>query len=220
MDAIETHLHDAKVLLDGMSSPKSPVFTPDISPYQLLLDGIKADLSTDEELADRIWESTCFSKTIIRGLVAEKYHIRDAEGDHGADGSPPDTGKATELQRGAGEDDIVVLDKEVSIAGSPAFSADAKKPNDSEIDPQPPAVGSPSSVPVQSVIPENLDSQPELVSTDMGEPSTEPVDEFIHPINPIKSSKLPTEPKLKELMTRNSFCSRSPVTTTSIESIL
>ena len=79
MDAIGTYIHDAQNLLVSIDSTELQTQSPDISSFQLFLDGIKADLSADEALYDRLLDDSGFSPRIVKGLYDKKYYIQEAE---------------------------------------------------------------------------------------------------------------------------------------------
>ena len=72
MDAIEVYIQDAKDILACMDSAEMHAPSPDVSAFQLFLAGVKADLSSDEELYDQLLDSSAFSPRIVKGLHEKK----------------------------------------------------------------------------------------------------------------------------------------------------
>ena len=81
MDAIEVYIRDAKDILACMDSAEMHTPSPDVSAFQLFLAGVKADLSSDEELYDQLLDSSAFSPRIVKGLHEKKYYIREVNVD-------------------------------------------------------------------------------------------------------------------------------------------
>lgn len=66
MDAIEVYIQDAKNILACMNSAEMHAPSPDVSAFQLFLAGVKADLSSDEELYDQLLDSSAFSPELSK----------------------------------------------------------------------------------------------------------------------------------------------------------
>lgn len=66
MDAIEVYIRDAKNILACMNSAEMHAPSPDVSAFQLFLAGVKADLSSDEELYDQLLDSSAFSPELSK----------------------------------------------------------------------------------------------------------------------------------------------------------
>lgn len=71
MDAIEVYIRDAKEILACMDSAEAQAPSPDVSTFQLFLAGVKADLSSDEELYDRLLDNSAFSPRIVKGYMTK-----------------------------------------------------------------------------------------------------------------------------------------------------
>lgn len=69
MDAIDTYIHDDQNLLISIDSTELQAHSPDVSAFQLFLDGVKANLSADEALYDRILDDSGFSLRIVKRLI-------------------------------------------------------------------------------------------------------------------------------------------------------
>jgi len=199
MDAIEVYIRDAKDLLSDMDSAEAQTQSPDVSTFQLFLDGVSADLSSDEELYDRLLDSSAFSPRIVKGLHDNKYYIRVAE-----------TSSDNQMDEETEElPPIVEPRNEHAEADAPAeIPASAEEPE------AVPESGAEDNDGIETLTPEEFvekyvngvdASSEEATSPKENEQSTEDSEEdeeFLHPINPIKAAKLPSDQKLRELISR------------------
>lgn len=199
MDAIEVYIRDAKDLLSGMDSAEAQTLSPDVSTFQLFLDGVKADLSSDEELYDRLLDSSAFSPRIVKGLHDNKYYIRAAEkaDDNQEDVETEALPPVVEPPIDPAEDDAPA---EVAPSGeAPEVASESETESDDGIETLTPEEFAEKYVNVD-------DSSSESASPEEnGEPTKDvekEEEEFLHPINPIKSAKLPSDQKIRELINR------------------
>ena len=199
MDAIEVYIRDAKDLLRGMDSAEAQALSPDVSTFQLFLDGVKADLSSDEELYDRLLDSSAFSPRIVKGLHDNKYYIRAAEkaDDNQEDVETEALPPVVEPPIDPAEDDAPA---EVAPSGeAPEVASESETESDDGIETLTPEEFAEKYVNVD-------DSSSESASPEEnGEPTKDvekEEEEFLHPINPIKSAKLPSDQKIRELINR------------------
>lgn len=162
MSAIEPYINVAKEILKEMETIETSITIPDISQYELFLNGISTELTPDSEITEKIWDSH-FSPRVVRGLLEKKYHIHETEN------SMLDLSKDTEIDdTGNARQEMLSPINEI---------ADEMK------------------IPV-------------LLPEPGTESDSESPDSFIHPIHPIKSIKLPSDQKLKEIIKRTSMVLR------------
>ncbi len=90
MEALSTHLENAKTILQNISDTEPTAALPDISVFKLFLDGVKADLRQEEDLYEEILDRTEFNGRIVRGLHEDKYYIKAMETPGTADGTGAD----------------------------------------------------------------------------------------------------------------------------------
>lgn len=199
MDAIEVYIRDAKDLLSGMDSVEAQTQSPDVSTFQLFLDGVKADLSSDEELYDRILDSSGFSPRIVKGLHDNKYNIRAAE----AVSDMQESAETEELPPAAEPRNEHIEPDAAGETPAPADIPEAAPESESEDD------GIETLTPeefVEKYVNGRTESSEETTPLEADEPAPEDagedVEEYLHPINPIKSAKLPSDQKLRELISR------------------
>lgn len=199
MDAIEVYIRDAKDLLSGMDSADTQTQSPDVSTFQLFLDGVKADLSSDEELYDRILDSSGFSPRIVKGLHDNKYNIRAAE----AVSDMQESTETEELPPVAEPRNEHIESEATGEIPAPADTPEAAPESESEDD------GIETLTPdefVEKYVNGKTESPEETTPLETDEPAAEDAgedaEEYLHPINPIKSAKLPSDQKLRELISR------------------
>lgn len=199
MDAIETYIQSAQGLLASLDSAESPAHSPDVSTFQLFLDGVKADLSSDEELYDRILDSSGFSPRIVKGLHDNKYLIRAAEtaSDNQEDVATEKLSPIVEPRNEHAEVDAPV---EISPSGeAPEIAPESEAESDDGVE-----TLTPEEFVEKYVNGVDASSEEATSPEENGEPTegAEEEEEFLHPINPIKSAKLPSDQKLRELINR------------------
>ena len=200
MDAIEVYIRDAKDLLSGMDSAEAQTQSPDVSTFQLFLDGVKADLSSDEELYDRLLDSSAFSPRIVKGLHDNKYSIRAAEEassnqeDARTEALPP----VVEPLLGSAKDDAPA---EIAPSGeAPEEAPEDETESEDGIETLTPEEFVEKYVNVD--VSSSEEPTPPEENAQSNEDAEEEDEEFLHPINPIKSAKLPSDQKLRELINR------------------
>lgn len=200
MDAIGTYIHDAQNLLVSIDSTELQAQSPDIYAFQLFLDGIKADLSADEALYDRILDDSGFSPRIVKGLYDKKYYIREIEAV-----SEVVVNAQTEEPSAAAEslNDHSEADTPSAItmtAETQDMASDSKAETDDVIETltldefAEKYVTGEDAVSEETIFPTGNES--------IAENTEEETEEYIHPIHPIKPAKLPSEQKLRELISR------------------
>lgn len=197
MDAIEVYIRDAKEILASIDSAETQVQSPDVSTFQLFLAGVKADLSSDEELYDRLLDSSALSPRIVKGLHEKKYYIREADADNLPVSDIPCDNTVVET------DPVSVSE----ISETPETAAVAPEPHAER-----PASDTQEEAEIETLTPEEFaaryasgtESSEETALPEAPEASdeSEENEEYIHPINPIKQAKLPSEPKLREMINR------------------
>ncbi len=191
MDAIVPHLDNAKNLLSEIDSEAGKSEKTDVSAYKLFLEGVKEDLTINEDLYEQLLDCNFFSARIVKGLSEEKYKIRNEA--------------TTDKQKSNDLEDKTETTPITSITKIIADDSDEKSHELNEI--------------THEQVPENEDAAPKIDSADT-EPiiesedqdtnitdggldkTTEDKTEYIHPINPIKQSKILSDQKLKELINR------------------
>ena len=193
MDAIIPHIDVAKGLIEQIEAVKETAPAFDISTYRLFLDGVKADLSRDVDLYDRLLDCSVFNARIVKGLSDDKYYIREAATEDGADvpaGSPP------EKQDGAETSDVDPRAGDLTPANEKeAENKDESEENAREISSQE-EQDDEGPTTEDTAKEESSNDQPNHDNLD------ESAEELIHPISPIKSAKLPSEQKLREIIYR------------------
>lgn len=197
MDAIEVYIRDAKDILACMDSAEMHTPSPDVSAFQLFLAGVKADLSSDEELYDQLLDSSAFSPRIVKGLHEKKYYIREVNVDKAPVSDTPCNESVAEAEPVSASE----------ISEFPDTTAAAQEPQVES-----PASETPEDIEIETLTPEEFaaryasDAQEseESALSEMSEASDETAEdeEYIHPINPIKQTKLPSEQKLREMISR------------------
>lgn len=197
MDAIEVYIRDAKDILACMNSAEMHAPSPDVSAFQLFLAGVKADLSSDEELYDQLLDSSAFSPRIVKGLHEKKYYIREVNVDKAPVSDTPCNESVAEAEPVSASE----------ISEFPDTTAAAQEPQVES-----PASETPEDIEIETLTPEEFaaryasDAQEseESALSEMSEASDETAEdeEYIHPINPIKQTKLPSEQKLREMISR------------------
>ena len=186
MDAIEVYIQDAKEILANIDSAEAQASSPDVSTFQLFLAGVKADLRSDEELYDQLLDNSPFSPRIVKGLSDKKYYIREAETDNVPESDTPCEDPVTETEPVSVSGISETPDTAVASQESQSESLTFVTQGETEIETLTPKASE------------------ESAPLDASEASDEREDDegYIHPINPIKQTKLPSEQKLQEMISR------------------
>lgn len=193
MDAIIPHIDVAKGLIKQIETVKESVPSFDISTYRLFLDGVKADLSRDVDLYDQLLDCSTFSARIVKGLSEDKYYIKEATDDNGVD---VPVSSPLEIQDGADTSDTGSRSNDLMpVNKTEAVNKDKSKENmrDSSSQEELLDEGSTTDATIRE------ESSHHQANNDNTDGSAE---ELIHPINPIKPTKLPSDQKLRELIIR------------------
>lgn len=197
MDAIEVYIRDAKEILACMDSAEAQAPSPDVSTFQLFLAGVKADLSSDEELYDRLLDNSAFSPRIVKGLHDKKYYIREVDADRVPVSDTPSDESVAET----------ALVSAPEMSETPETAAVAQEPQAER-----PAADAQEEAEIETLTPEEFaaryasgtEASEETALPEASEATDESEDneEYIHPINPIKQTKMPSEQKLREMISR------------------
>lgn len=197
MDAIDVYIWNAKEILTNIDSAETQASSPDVSTFQLFLAGVKADLSSDEELYDQLLDHSAFTPRIVKGLYDKKYYIREVEADNVPESDTPCEGPVTESEQ-------------VSVYGISETPDTAVASQESQ--PESLTVETQKEAEIETLTPEafcaryasGVEASKESAPLDTSEASDESEEDegYIHPINPIKQTKLPSEQKLREMISR------------------
>lgn len=198
MDAIKAYIREAKEILTSMDSAEAQASSLDISTFQLFLTGVKADLCSDEELYDRLLDSSVFSPRIVKGLHENKYYIREADADNVSD-APCDefiakTEPVSVSEISETSDTAVVSPK------SQAEHLASEAQEEAETETLTPEEFVKKYAP--DAITATMDTDSLHEDSDQTAGGAEDSGKYLHPIKPIAVGDLPSKQKLRELIRR------------------
>lgn len=191
MKALERPLAEAESLLRDLEGGTGD--NTEAKHYELFLKGVKADLSTDQELVYQIEDDLegVFPARMIFGLIRDKYSIRQIEEKSDADKSEPATAQKDE--EAPVEGTTTEPESEDSIEVEPSESV--KAPAEEYIDVTPEEFAE-RFAPVEETMPE----KEEIIADEDDEDSDIEDEEYLYAINtPPIPSKIPSDQKFKDI---------------------
>lgn len=200
LDAIETYIQNAQGLLADMDSAESQTQSPDVSTFQLFLDGMKADLNSDEDLYDWILDNSGFSPRIVKGLHDNKYYVRATEttsntiSDARTEEFPP-------VVETLNHPISAEVPAEITTPAEASESASESEVEDDDGIETLTLDEFVKKVAKGARATSKIAASPETDVSTAESKEAEDV-EYLHPINPIKAAKLPSDQKLRELINR------------------
>lgn len=203
MDAIAPALGEAKALLDAFNAEADT--SVDVEPYRLFLEGIEGDLD-DDNLIYRLEDGldiSKFSQKAYTGLLQKKYKIRTAERSHefvdDAVGGDVEEKETVPAAASFSESVEITGEKEESPDSTEEIASEEETSMQGEFTK---GIASAAEEPDKAVAKKNnpaaITEEPENPETATQQETTDQV--YIHPINPIKPVKMPSDQKLRDLV--------------------